>query len=147
MGVNFSYHILCQVQKQFNMIIQDPDKNVNALASTLYARLLDWVEHYINGNLKLSLRVFGYKNSITLLELPGRLFQQKYFMDNLHTPLFKGKICILNNKCAITCHIYDTFQMIIYILPSLLQFRDIMGICPCSFQDVPFRCKFKRKKK
>ena len=42
-----------------------------ALASTLYTRLLDWVEDYINSHLKLTQAVYGFTSHIVLLDLPG----------------------------------------------------------------------------
>jgi len=50
---------------------QDPKKNADALASLLYNRLLDWVEDYINCNLKLTMAVYGVRNSINIIEIPG----------------------------------------------------------------------------
>ena len=50
---------------------QDPKKNAEALALVLYTRLLDWVEDYINCNLKLTMAVYGVKNYISIIEMPG----------------------------------------------------------------------------
>jgi myosin-3 len=49
----------------------DPKTNAEALAFLLYTRLLDWVEDFINCNLKLTMAVYGVKNSVNIIEFPG----------------------------------------------------------------------------
>ena len=66
---------------------QEPEINSVAFAGVLYSRLLDWVEDYINGHLKLSIAIHGFKHSITITEFPSIAVKTGVVSDDFGTLL------------------------------------------------------------